>query len=73
VFFNSLRRKNHTVCYSENFVGRNKNYDDTNELKEEQRNDLLYLVEISVIALSRTIFFLDYSRGESELVSGALW
>jgi hypothetical protein len=33
-------------------------YDDTNELKEEQRNDLLYLVEISVIALSRTIFYL---------------
>jgi hypothetical protein len=31
-------------------------YDDTNKLKEEQRNDLLYLVKISVIALSRTIF-----------------
>jgi hypothetical protein len=31
-------------------------YDDTNELKEEQRNDKLYLIEISVIALSRTIF-----------------
>jgi hypothetical protein len=30
-------------------------YDDTNELKEEQRKALLYLVEISVIALSRTI------------------
>jgi hypothetical protein len=30
-------------------------YDDTNELKEEQRNDL-YLVKISVIALSRAIF-----------------
>jgi hypothetical protein len=30
-------------------------YDDANELKEEQRNDLLYLVESSVIALSRTI------------------
>jgi hypothetical protein len=47
-------------------------YDDTNELNDEQRNDLLYLVEISVIALSRTIF-LDHNRGESELVSGALW
>jgi hypothetical protein len=31
-------------------------YDDKNEFKEEQRNDLLYLVEISVIALCRTIF-----------------
>jgi hypothetical protein len=31
-------------------------YDDRNELKEEQRNDLLYLVEISVFALSRIIF-----------------
>jgi hypothetical protein len=29
-------------------------YGDTNELKEGKRNDLLYLVKISVIALSRT-------------------
>ena len=31
-------------------------YDDTNELNDDQRNDKLYLIEISVIALSRTIF-----------------
>jgi uncharacterized membrane protein YbaN (DUF454 family) len=32
------------------------NYDDTNELKDEKRNDKLYLIEIAVIALNRTIF-----------------
>jgi hypothetical protein len=31
-------------------------YDDTNELKGEQRDDKLYLIEISVTALSQTIF-----------------
>jgi hypothetical protein len=46
-------------------------YDDTNELKEEQRNDLyLNLVEICYCAKSN--YFLDHNRGESELVSGAL-
>jgi hypothetical protein len=70
-FFNLLRRKNQTVCYSENLPEEVTKYDDANELKEEKRNEL-YLVEISIIALRRTIF-LDHKRGESELVSSALW
>jgi hypothetical protein len=38
-------------------------YDDKNELKEEQRNDFLYMVEISVIALNQ-----NHNKGESELL-----
>jgi hypothetical protein len=42
-------------------------YDDTNELKDEQRNDKLCLY------CAKPNYFLDHNRGESELVSGALW
>jgi hypothetical protein len=41
VFLNLLRRKNHTVeekIFSEEIA----KYDDTNELKEEQRNDVVF-------------------------------
>jgi hypothetical protein len=47
-------------------------YDDTNELKDEQRNYKLYLNwNLSYCAYPN--YFLDHNRGESELVSGALW
>jgi hypothetical protein len=58
--FTSKKKPNRQL--QRKFCRKKYQFDDTDELKEEQRNDKLHLVEISVIALSRTIF-----------VSGALW
>jgi hypothetical protein len=57
VFLNLPRSKNKLSATQKILSEEIARYDDKNELKEEQRNALFYLVVISVIALSRTIFF----------------
>jgi hypothetical protein len=54
-FLISLRRKKKLFAMEKILSEELAKYDDTIELKEEQRNALLYLVKILVIEISRTI------------------